>query len=130
MYIRKDDTMKHLKTNHEAMHMLTDRAREYLVYMRATLKGASDELYVCYPNGKKEWVRDIDFANKYLSSKNPYVVFVADTEDSDQLAEFDSLDRLKEWCYLQKAASIASGKEPLVYYYNYCYSVEEGGDLI
>ena len=122
--------MKNLKTNHEAMHMITDRAREYLAYMNATLKGASDKLYLCYPNGKKEWLGDINTANKYLELLNPYVVFVADTEDSDQLAEFDSLDRLKEWCYLQKAAAIASGKEPLVYYYNYCYSVEEGGDII
>ena len=121
---------KKMSTNHEALHALDDRAREYLAYMNATLKGASDKLYLCYPNGKKEWLGDINTANKYLELLNPYVVFVADTEDSDQLAEFDSLDRLKEWCYLQKAASIASGKEPLVYYYNYCYSVEEGGDII
>ena len=26
--------------------------------------------------------------------------------------------------------AIASGKKPLEYYYNYCYSVEEGGDFI
>ena len=122
--------MKNLKTNHEALHALDDRAREYLAYMHATLKGESDDLYICYPNGKKEWVRDIDFANKYLLSENPYVVFVAGTVDSDHLAEFDNLDRLKEWCYLQKAAAIASGKKPLEYYYNYCYSVEEGGDFI
>ena len=122
--------MKNLKTNHEALHALDDRAREYLLYMNATLKGASDDLYICYPNGKKEWVRDIEFANKYLLSENPYVVFVAGTDDSDHLAEFDDLDRLKEWCYLQKAAAIASGKKPLEYYYNYCYSVEEGGDFI
>ena len=130
MYIRKDDIMKHLKTNHEALHALDDRAREYLSYMHATLKGASDDLYICYPNGKKEWVRDIEFANKYLLSENPYVVFVAGTGDSDHLEEFDSLDRLKEWCYLQKAAAIACGKKPLEYYYNYCYSVEEVGDFI
>ena len=122
--------MKNLKTNYEALHALDDRAREYLIYMNATLKGKSDDLYICYPSGKKERVRDIAFANKYLLSENPYVVFVAGTEDSDHLAEFDDLDRLKEWCYLQKAASIASGKEPLEYYYNYCYSVEERGDYI
>ena len=122
--------MINLKTNHEALHALDDRAREYLIYMNATLKGASDDLYICYPNGKKEWVRDIEFANKYLLSENPYVVFVAGTTDSDHLAEFDNLDRLKEWCYLQKAAAIACGKKPLEYYYNYCYSVEEGGDFI
>ena len=122
--------MKHLKANHEAMHMITDRAREYLAYMNATLKGASDELYLCYPNGKKEWLGDINTANKYLELLNPYVVFVAGTEDCDHLVEFDDLDRLKEWCYLQKAASIASGNKPLEYYYNYCYSVEEGGDFI
>ena len=122
--------MKNLKTNHEALHALDDRAREYLVYMNATLKGTSDDLYICYPNGKKEWVRDIDFANKYLLSENPYVVFVAGTVDSDHLAEFVDLDRLKEWCYLQKAAAIAAGKKPLEYYYNYCYSVEEAGDFI
>ena len=121
---------KKLLTNHEALHALDDRAREYLAYMNATLKGASDDLYICYPNGKKEWVRDIDFANKYLLSENPYVVFVAGTADSDHLAEFDDLDRLKEWCYLQKAAAIACGKKPLEYYYNYCYSVEEGGEFI
>ena len=121
---------KHLKTNHEALHALDDRAREYLAYMRATLKGASDDLYICYPNGTKKWVRDINFANKYLLSENPYVVFVAGTEDSDCLAEFDDLDRLKEWCYLQKAADIALGNEPKQYYYNYCYSVEEGGNFI
>ena len=121
---------KHLKTNHEALHALDDRAREYLAYMNATLKGPSDDLYICYPNGKKEWVRDIEFANKYLLSENPYVVFVAGTVDSDHLAEFDDLDRLKEWCYLQKAAAIACGKKPLEYYYNYCYSVEEAGDFV
>ena len=103
--------MKHLKTNHEALHSLDDRAREYLAYMNATLKGASDDLYICYPNGKKEWVRDIEFANKYLLSENPYVVFVAGTEDSDHLAEFYDLDGLKEWCYLQKATAIACGKK-------------------
>ena len=121
---------KKMTTNHEAMHMLTDRAMEYLSYMNATLKGASDELYVCYPNGKKDWVGDLNCANKYLEMLNPYVVFVAGTEDSDHLAEFDDLDRLKEWCYLQKAAAIASGNKPCEYYYNYCYSVEEGGDFI
>ena len=79
---------------------------------------------------EKEWLGDINTANKYLELLNPYVVFVASTDDSDHLAEFDSLDRLKEWCYLQKAASIACGKKPLEYYYNYCYSVEEGGDFV
>ena len=102
--------MKNLKTNHEAMHMLTDRAREYLAYKQATLKGASDELYLCYPNGKKEWLGDINTANKYLETLNRF-------------------KRLTEWCYLQKAEAIACGKKPLEYY-NYCYSVEEGGDLI
>ena len=29
--------MKHLKTNHEALHALDDRAREYLAYMNATV---------------------------------------------------------------------------------------------
>ena len=57
---------KHLKTNYEALHALDDRAREYLLYMHATLKGAD----------------------------------------------------------------IASGNEPKEYYYNYCYSVDEGGDFI
>lgn len=122
--------MKNLKTNHEAMHMITDRAREYLAYMHATLKGASDELYLCYPNGKKEWLGDINTANKYLELLNPYVVYVAGDENGEPLEEFDSLDRLKEWCYLQKAADIASRNEPKEYYYNYCYSVEEGGDFI
>ena len=122
--------MKNLKTNHEALHALDDRAREYLAYMQATLKGASDELYLCYPNGKKERLGDINTANKYLELLNPYVVYESGNENDEPLEEFDSLDRLKEWCYLQKAASIASGKEPLVYYYNYCYSVEEGGDII
>ena len=122
--------MKHLKTNHEAMHMITDRAGEYLACMQATLKGVSDELYLCYPNGKKEWLGDINTANKYLELLNPYVVYVAGDEIDEPLEEFDSLDRLKEWCYLQKAAAIASGKKPLEYYYNYCYSVEEGGDFI
>jgi len=122
--------MKHLKTNHEAMHMITDRAREYLAYMHATLKGASDEIYLCYPNGKKEWLGDINTANKYLELLNPYVVYVAGDENDEPLEEFDSLDRLKEWCYLQKASDIATGNEPKQYYYNYCYSVEEGGDFI
>ena len=122
--------MKHLKTNHEALHALDDRAREYLAYMNATLKGASDDLYICYPSGKKEWVKDIAFANKYILSENPYVVYEAGNENYEPLAEFYSLDRLKEWCYLQKAASIASGNEPKEYYYNYCYSVEERGDYI
>ena len=117
-------------TNHETLHALDDRATEYLADMNATLKGASDELYLCYPNGKKEWLGDINTANKYLELLNPYVVFVAGTEDSDHLSEFDDLDRLKEWCYLQKAAAIASGKKPLEFYYNYCYSVEEGGGFI
>ena len=121
---------KHLKTNYEAMHMITDRAREYLAHIDETLKGASDDLYICYPNGKKEWVRDIEFANKYLLSENPYVVFVAGTVDGEPLKEFDDLNRLKTWCYLQKAADIASGNEPKEYYYNYCYSVEERGDYI
>ena len=122
--------MKNLKTNHEALHALDDRAREYLAYMNATLKGTSDDLYICYPSGKKEWVRDISRANKYILSENPYVVFVAGTEDTEPLREFDNLDRLKMWCYLQKAADIASGNEPKEYYYNYCYSVEERGDYI
>lgn len=122
--------MKNLKTNHEALHALDDRAREYLAYMNATLKGASDDLYICYPNGKKEWVSDISFVNKYLLSENPYVVYEAGNENDEPLEEFDSLDRLKEWCYLQKASAIACGKKPLEYYYNYCYSVEEGGDFI
>ena len=122
--------MKHLKTNHEALHALDDRAREYLAYMNATLKGATDDLYICYPNGKKEWVRDISFANKFLLSENPYVVYEAGNENDEPLEEFDSLDRLKEWCYLQKAVDLASGNEPKEYYYNYCYSVEEGGDFI
>ena len=38
--------MKHLKTNHEALHALDDRAREYLAYMNATLKGASAYMYI------------------------------------------------------------------------------------
>ena len=122
--------MKNLKTNHEALHALDDRAREYLAYMNATLKGATDDLYICYPSGKKEWVRDISLANKYILSENPYVVFVAGTEDTEPLREFDNLDRLKMWCYLQKAADIAAGNEPKEYYYNYCYSVEERGDYI
>ena len=122
--------MNKMKTNHEAMHMITDRAREYLAYMQATLKGASDELYLCYPNGKKEWLGDINTANKYLELLNPYVVYVAGDENDEPLEEFDDLDRLKEWCYLQKAAAIACGKKPLEYYYNYCYSVEEGGEFI
>ena len=122
--------MKNLKTNHEALHALDDRAREYLAYMDATLKGASDDLYLCYPNGKKEWLGEIRLANHCLELLNPYVVFVAGSEYSDPLAEFDDLDRLKEWCYLQKAADIASGNEPKEYYYNYCYSVEERGDYI
>lgn len=122
--------MKNLKTNHEAMHMITDRAREYLAYMQATLKGASDELYLCYPNGKKEWLGDINTANKYLELLNPYVVYEAGNENDEPLKEFDDLDRLKEWCYLQKAADLTSGNEPKEYYYNYCYSVEEGGDFI
>ena len=122
--------MKYLKTNPEALHALDDRAREYLAYMHATLKGATDDLYICYPNGKKEWVRDISFANKYLLSENPYVLYVAGDENDEPLKEFDDLDRLKEWCYLQKAADLASGNEPKEYYYNYCYSVEEGGDFI
>ena len=122
--------MKNLKTNHEAMHMLTDRAREYLAYMQATLKGLSDELYIFYPNGKKEWLGDINTANKYLELLNPYVVYESGNENDEPLEEFDSIDRLKEWCYLQKAAAIASGKKPLEYYYNYCYSVEEGGAFI
>ena len=122
--------MKNLKTNHEAMHMITDRAREYLAYMQATLKGLTDELYIFYPNGKKEWLGDINTANKYLELLNPYVVYESGNENDEPLAEFDDLDRLKEWCYLQKAAAIASGKKPLEYYYNYCYSVEEGGDFI
>ena len=105
--------MKNLKTNHEALHALDDRAREYLAYMQATLKGASD-----------------DFANKYLLSENPYIVYESGNENDEPLEEFDSIDRLKEWCYLQKAAAIASGKKPLEYYYNYCYSVEEGGDFL
>ena len=121
---------KKMSTNHEALHALDDRAREYLAYMDATLKGAVDDLYICYPNGKKEWVRDIDFANKYLLSENPYVVYEAGNENNEPLKEFYSLDRLKEWCYLQKAADIAAGNEPKQYYYNYCYSVEEGGDFI
>ena len=122
--------MKYLKTNPEALRALDDRAREYLAYMHATLKGATDDLYICYPNGKKEWVRDISFANKYLLSENPYVLYVAGDENDEPLKEFDDLDRLKEWCYLQKAADLASGNEPKEYYYNYCYSVEEGGDFI
>ena len=122
--------MKHLKTNHEVMHMLTDRAREYLAYMQATLKGLSDELYIFYPNGKKEWLGDINTANKYLELLNPYVVYESGNENDEPLEEFDSIDRLKEWCYLQKASAIACGKKPIEYYYNYCYSVEEGGDFI
>ena len=122
--------MKNLKTNHEALHALDDRAREYLLYMNATLKGESDDLYICYPNGKKEWVRDIDFVNKYLLSENPYVVYEAGNENNEPLKEFYSLDRLKEWCYLQKAADIASGNKARHFYYNYCYSVEEGGGFV
>ena len=121
---------KKLLTNHEAMHMITDRAREYLAYMNATLKGESDGLYICYPNGKKEWLGDINTANKYLELLNPYVVYESGNENDEPLEEFDSIDRLKEWCYLQKASAIACGKKPLEYYYNYCYSVEEGGDFI
>ena len=126
MYIRKDDTMKHLKTNHEALHALDDRAREYLSYMNATLKGASDALYLFYPNGKKEWLGDIRLANNCLELLNPYVVYEKGYEN-EPLEMFDSLDRLKAWCYLQKAADIAAGNEPKQYY---CYSVEEGGDFI
>ena len=122
--------MKNLKTNHEALHMITDRAREYLLYMNATLKGASDELYLCYPNGKKEWLGEIRLANHCLELLNPYVVYEAGDENDEPLKEFDSLDRLKEWCYLQKASAIACGKKPIEYYYNYCYSVEEGGEFI
>ena len=122
--------MKNLKTNHEAIHALDDRAREYLLYMNATLKGASDELYLCYPKDKKEWLGDINTANKHLELLNPYVVYELGNENDEPLEEFDSLDRLKEWCYLQKAASIACGKKPLEYYYNYCYSVEEEGDFV
>ena len=122
--------MKHLNTNHEAMHMLTDRAREYLAYMQATLKGASDELYLCYPNGKKERLGEIRLANHCLELLNPYVVYESGNENDEPLEEFDSIDRLKEWCYLQKASAIACGKKPIEYYYNYCYSVEEGGDFI
>ena len=122
--------MKHLKTNHDALHALDDRAREYLLYMRATLKGASDDLYICYPNGKKEWVRDIDFANKNLLSKNPYVVYESGNQNGEPLEEFDSRDRLIEWCYLQKAADIAAGNEPKEYYFNYCYTENEWGDFI
>ena len=122
--------MKNLKTNHEALHMITDRAREYLLYMNATLKGASDELYLCYPNGKKEWLGEIRLANHCLELLNPYVVYEAGDENDEPLKEFDSLDRLKEWCYLQKAAAIACGEKPIEYYYNYCYSVEGRGDFI
>ena len=122
--------MKNLKTNHEAMHMITDRAREYLAYMNATLKGASDDLYLCYPNGKKEWLGEIRLANHCLELLNPYVAYEVGIENDEPLEMFDSLDRLKEGCYLQKAADIASGNEPKEYYYNYCYSVEERGDYI
>lgn len=122
--------MKNLKTNHEALHALDDRAREYLAYMNATLKGASDDLYICYPNGKKEWLGEIRLANNCLELLNPYVVYVAGDENDEPLKEFVDLDRLKEWCYLQKAADIASGNEPKEYYYNYCYSVEERGGYI
>ena len=122
--------MKNLKTNHDALHCLNDRAREYLAYMHATLKGASDDLYLCYPNGKKEWLGEIRLANHCLELLNPYVVYVAGNENDEPLERFDSLDRLKEWCYLQKAADIASGNEPKEYYYNYCYSFEERGDYI
>lgn len=120
---------KNLKTNYEALHALDDRAREYLAYMNATLKGASDDLYICHPNGKKEWVSDIEFANKYLLERNPYVVYEEGNEN-EPLEEFDTLDRLKEWCYLQKAGAIATGKKPCEFYYNYCYSVEEMGGYI
>ena len=123
-------SMKKLKTNHEAIHMLTDRAREYLAYMHATLKGASDELYICYPNGEKEWLGDINLANKYLEMLNPYVVYESGNENDYPLKEFDTLDILKAWCYLQKAADIVNGNEPKQYYYKYCYSVEEGGDFV
>ena len=121
--------MKNLKTNHEALHALDDRAREYLLYMNATLKGASDDLYLCYPNGKKEWLGEIRLANNCLDLLNPYVVYEKGYEN-EPLEMFDRLDRLKEWCYLQKASDIAAGNEPKQYYYNYCYSVEEGGDFI
>ena len=120
---------KKLLTNHEALHALDDRAREYLLYMNATLKGESDDLYLFYPNGKKEWLGEIRLANNCLELLNPYVVYEKGYEN-EPLEMFDSLDRLKEWCYLQKAAAIAAGKKPLEYYYNYCYSVEEGGDFI
>lgn len=122
--------MKNLKINHEAIHMLTNRAREYLAYMNATLKEGLDGLYLCYLNDQEEWVGDINTANKYLELQNPYCVYEVGNESDEPLKEFDSLDRLKEWCYLQKAASIASGKKPLEYYYNYRYSVEERGDYI
>ena len=82
-----------------------------------------------YPNGKKEWLGEIRLANNCLELLNPYVVYEKGYEN-EPLEMFDSLDRLKEWCYLQKATSIASGKKPIEYYYNYCYSVEEGGDFI
>ena len=121
--------MNKMKTNHEAMHMITDRAREYLAYMNATLKGASDDLYLFYPNGKKEWLGETRLANHCLELLNPYVVYEKGYEN-EPLEMFDSLDGLKEWCYLQKAAAIACGKTPLEYYYNYCYSVKEGGDFI
>ena len=109
---------KILLTNHEALHLLDYRAREYLSYMNATLKGTDNDLYICYPNGKKEWFRHIEFANKYLLDQNPYVVYEAGNENDEPLKEFDRLDRLKEWCYLQKAADIAAGDEPKQYYYN------------
>ena len=92
------------------MHMITDRAREYLAYMNSTLKGSSDELYLCYPNGKQEWLGDINTANKYLELLNPYVVYESGNENDEPLEEFDSIDRLKECCYLQKADAITSGK--------------------
>ena len=79
---------------------------------------------------KENHKRELQELQKYLELLNPYVVFVAGTEDSDHLEEFDDLDRLKEWCYIQKAADVVSGNEPKQYYYNYCYSVEEGGDFI
>lgn len=127
---RKDDTMKQVKTNHEAMHMLSDRAREYLAYMNATIKGNSNDLEIYYPNGKRDWLGDINVADKYLKVLNPYVVYETSNENDEPLEEFDDLDRLKEWCYLQKASDIATGHEPRQFYYKYCYCVEEGGDFV
>ena len=120
--------MKNLKTNHEALNALDDRAREYLAYMNATLKGASDDLYICYPNGKKEWVRDIAFANKYLLSENPYAIwFDGDQDDEPCIQTFDTFEEMKMWAHLTRAIAILEKSDEPTFYWNYAYSVNEKG---